>query len=70
MEQEGEEYEIDEIGDDEKYFFLTRLSDGMTKQVFDVSDELYEAALVDTRPVLTLTYNNGEYELNEDDEEE
>ena len=42
----------------------------MTKQVFDVSDELYEAALMDTRPVLTLTYNNGEYELNEDDEEE
>ena len=39
--KEGEIYEVDEIGDDEKYVFLTRLSDKAQMQEFDISNKLY-----------------------------
>ena len=35
FEVEGEVYKIDEIGDDDKYVFLTRESDGVDKQIFN-----------------------------------
>lgn len=66
FEIDGELYEVDEIGDDKKYFFLTRLSDGMTKQEFDISDELYEQALRSQEPQLILVYDKGEYKFNEE----
>ena len=67
FEIDGELYEIDEIGDDEKYFFLTRLSDGMTKQEFDISDELYEEALRSQEPQLILVYDKGEFKFEDEE---
>lgn len=64
FEVENERYEIDEIGDDEKYFFLTRISDGAVKQVFDISDELYKEVLDSADiPELFVIYKNGKFEL-------
>ena len=63
FEIDGEVYEVDEIGDDEQYFFLTRLSDGMTKQEFDISDELYEEVLRSEEPQIFLVYDNGEFKI-------
>lgn len=37
----GENYIIEEVGDDEKYFFLTRMSDKKEMQDFNISDRLY-----------------------------
>ena len=62
FEVEGEVYKIDEIGDDDKYVFLTRESDGSDKQVFDISDELYNKIL-DDRSVEYLIYKNGKFEV-------
>jgi len=47
FEVEGEVYKIDEIGDDDKYVFLSRESDGVDKQIFNISDELYNKILDD-----------------------
>ena len=62
FEVEGEVYKIDEIGDDDKYVFLTRESDGSDKQVFDISDEFYNKIL-DDRSIEYLIYKNGKFEV-------
>ena len=62
FEVEGEVYKIDEIGDDDKYVFLTRESDGSDKQVFDISDELYNKIL-DDRSIEYLVYKHGEFSV-------
>ena len=59
--KEGEKYEVDEIGDDEKYVFLTRESDGENMQEFEISDTLYNELLNDKSEKLELIYQNGEY---------
>lgn len=59
---EGETYIIDEIGDDEKYVFLTRESDNKEFQEFNISDELYNKILNDSS-ILKLKYENGEYKV-------
>ena len=60
FEVEGEIYKIDEIGDDDKYVFLTRERDGVDKQIFDISDELYNQIL-DDGSIEYLVYKNGEF---------
>ena len=60
FEVEGEVYKIDEIGDDDKYVFLTRERDGVDKQIFDISDELYNQIL-DDGSIEYLVYKNGEF---------
>ena len=40
--KEGETYIVDELGDDERYAYLTRKSDGKEMQDFNISDELYD----------------------------
>ena len=61
--REGETYIVDEIGDDEKYVFLTRESDGKDFQEFNISDELYKELLNDTREELRVKFQNGEYHI-------
>lgn len=62
FEVEGEVYKIDEIGDDDKYVFLTRERDGVDKQIFDISDELYNQIL-DDGSIEYLVYKNGEFRV-------
>ena len=62
FEVEGEVYKIDEIGDDDKYVFLTRERDGVDKQIFDISDELYNQSL-DDGSIEYLVYKNGEFRV-------
>ena len=62
FEVEGEIYKIDEIGDDDKYVFLTRERDGVDKQIFDISDELYNQIL-DDGGIEYLVYKNGEFQV-------
>ena len=62
FEVEGEVYKIDEIGDDDKYVFLTRERDGVDKQIFDISDELYNQIL-DDGSIEYLIYKNGEFRV-------
>ena len=62
FEIENEVYKIDEIGDDDKYVFLTRERDGVDKQIFDISDELYNKIL-DDRSIEYLIYKNGKFEV-------
>lgn len=62
MRIENDVYSIDEIGDDEKYFYLTRKSDGKQFQEFEISDDLYEKALNDFS-IIDLKYENGEYKI-------
>ena len=38
----GEEYIVDELGDDEKYVYLTRKSDNVEFQDLKITDEMYE----------------------------
>ena len=59
--KEVEIYEVDEIGDDEKYVFLTRESDGKNMQEFEISDKLYNDLLEDKSETIKLQYKNGEY---------
>lgn len=59
--KEGEIYEVDEIGDDDKYVFLTRKSDGENMQEFEISDKLYHDLLNDKSETIKLQYINGEY---------
>lgn len=61
--KEGEIYEVDEIGDDEKYVFLTRLSDRVQMQEFKISNELYNEFLNDRREELRVIYKDGEYKI-------
>ena len=61
--KEGEIYEVDEIGDDEKYVFLTRLSDQAQMQEFNISNELYNELLNDKSDELRVIYRNGEYKI-------
>ena len=62
FEVEGEIYKIDEIGDDDKYVFLTRERDGVDKRIFDISDELYNQIL-DDGSIEYLVYKNGEFRV-------
>ena len=62
FEVEGEVYKIDEIGDDDKYVFLTRERDGVDKQIFDISDELYNQIL-DDGSIEYLVYKNGKFRV-------
>ena len=62
FEVKGEIYKIDEIGDDDKYVFLTRERDGVDKQIFDISDELYNQIL-DDGSIEYLVYKNGEFRV-------
>lgn len=59
----GEEYSIDEIGDDEKYIYLTRKSDGKEFQEFKITDELYKQLLINNDNVISLYYEDGEYKI-------
>ena len=61
--REGETYIVDEIGDDERYVFLTRESDGEVKQVFNISEELYQSLLRNHDDILRVKYENGRYEI-------
>ena len=63
MKKEGEIYIVDEIGDDEKYVFLTRESDGEAFQEFDITDELYNELLNNHDEVLKIKYENGAYKI-------
>ena len=63
MKKEGEIYIVDEIGDDEKYVFLTRESDGEVFQKFDITDELYNELLNNHDEVLKIKYENGAYKI-------
>ena len=63
MKKEGETYIVDEIGDDEKYVFLTRESDGEVFQEFDITDELYNELLNNHDEVLKIKYENGAYKI-------
>lgn len=63
MKKEGEIYIVDEIGDDEKYVFLTRESDGEVFQEFDITDELYNELLNNHDEVLKIKYENGAYKI-------
>ena len=61
---EGEKYIVDEIGDDEKYVYLTRSSNGAEFQEFEISDQLYEELLNEnTNKEINLVYSNGEYKI-------
>lgn len=61
---EGEKYIVDEIGDDEKYVYLTRTSNGTEFQEFEISDQLYEELLNEnTNEKINLVYSNGEYKM-------
>ena len=62
FEVECEIYKIDEIGDDDKYVFLTRERDGVDKQIFDISDELYNQIL-DDGSIEYPVYKNGEFQV-------
>ena len=61
--KEGEIYEVDEIGDDEKYVFLTRLSDNAQMQEFDISNKLYNELLNCKNEELKVIFHNGEYKI-------
>lgn len=59
---EGETYIIDEVGDDAKYVFLTRESDNLEFQEFNISDELYNQILNDIN-IEKLKFENGNYKI-------
>jgi len=60
--KEGEIYHVDEIGDDEKYVFLTRESDNKEIQEFNISDELYQKLLNDVS-IERLVFKDGKYQI-------
>lgn len=61
----GEKYVVDELGDDEKYIFITRLSDKKEMQDFNISDRLYEKIKENNKEgkESILTWNGKEYNL-------
>lgn len=61
----GEKYIVDELGDDEKYVYLTRISDKKEMQDFNISDRLYEKIKENNKEgkESILTWNGKEYNL-------
>lgn len=61
--KEGETYIVDELGDDERYAYLTRKSDGKEMQDFNLSDELYDKIKENNKAgkQTELTWNGKEY---------
>lgn len=61
----GEKYIVDELGDDEKYVYLTRLSDKKEMQDFNISDRLYDMLKENNKEgkESILTWNGKEYNL-------
>ncbi len=64
LEKNETTYNVDEIGDDEKYVFLTDESTGQDFQEFNISDELYEKILnYQDKDNLKLVKKNGIYNI-------
>ena len=61
----GEKYVVDELGDDEKYVYLTRISDKKEMQDFNISDRLYDKIKENNKEGKDsiLTWNGKEYSL-------
>ena len=61
--KEGETYIVDELGDDERYAYLTRKSDGKEMQDFNISDDLYDKIKENnkTGKETKLIWNGKEY---------
>ena len=61
----GEIYIVDELGDDERYVYLTRKSNNKEMQDFNISDELYDKIKENNRngKKTELTWNGKEYEI-------
>ena len=61
----GEIYIVDELGDDERYVYLTRKSDNKEMQDFNISDELYDKIKENNRngKKTELTWNGKIYEI-------
>lgn len=60
---DGEEYIVNEVGDDEKYIYLTRKSDNMEFQDVNISNQLYENLKEEIKngKEPTLIWNGKEY---------
>ena len=63
--KEGDTYIVDELGDDEKYIYLTRKSDGKEMQDFKISNELYNKIKENNKKGIEsiLKWNGKEYIL-------
>ncbi len=61
----GEKYIVDELGDDEKYVYLTRMSDKKEMQDFNISDRLYDKIKENNKEgkESILTWDGKEYNL-------
>lgn len=61
----GEIYIVDELGDDERYVYLTRKSDNKEMQDFNISDELYDKIKENNKngKKTELTWNGKIYEI-------
>jgi len=61
----GEKYIVDELGDDEKYVYLTRMTDKKEMQDFNISDRLYDILKENNKEKKDsiLTWNGKEYRL-------
>ena len=61
--REGEEYIVDEVGDDEKYIYLTRKFDNMEFQDVNISNQLYDNLKEELKKGKepTLIWNGKEY---------
>lgn len=61
----GEIYIVDELGDDERYVYLTRKSDNKEMQDFNILDELYDKIKENNRngKKTELTWNGKIYEI-------
>lgn len=61
----GEEYRVEELGDDEKSAYITRVSDGKELQDFNLSDEIYDKIKQNNKKHIdtTLIWNGKEYEI-------
>lgn len=61
----GEKYIVDELGDDEKYVYLTRMTDKKGMQDFNISDRLYDILKENNKEEKDsiLTWNGKEYRL-------
>ena len=61
----GEKYIVDELGDDEKYVYLTRMTDKKEMQDFNISDKLYDILKENNKEEKDsiLTWNGKEYRL-------
>ena len=63
----GEEYTVDELGDDEKYVYLTRKSDGLEFQDFNITNFVYEEIKESfkNKKNPTLIWNGNEYVIKD-----